>query len=216
MQLILLGPPGAGKGTQSDILAQKHNIPKISTGDILRYAVKEQTAMGVKAKVFMDSGSLVPDNVVVGIIEERISSEDCDQGFILDGFPRNIAQADALSNMLQSRNKTIDRVVSIQVDDKDLVTRLTGRRTCKECGKGYHIKFKQPTASGKCDDCGNELFQRSDDSEETVNERLVVYSKQTQPLIDYYTNKGVLHCVKGDGGIDDISAKISKLIEDDA
>ena len=213
MKLILLGPPGAGKGTQAGMLVSKYKIPQISTGEILRTAVKEQTSMGAKAKEYMDNGALVPDEVVVGIIEERISNTDCKSGFILDGFPRNIAQADALANMLDKRNESIDKVISICVEDEELVSRLTGRRTCKECGKGYHIKFKLPTVEGKCDECGSELIQRNDDSEETVKERLVVYGKQTQPLIDYYLKKDMLKSIKGEGGIDSIFSKICALID---
>ncbi|MGR3319662.1 MAG: adenylate kinase [Candidatus Anammoxibacter sp.] len=213
MRLILLGPPGAGKGTQAGMLASKYNIPQISTGEILRTAVKEQTSMGAKAKEYMDNGALVPDEVVVGIIEERISKADCKSGFILDGFPRNIAQADALSGTLDRINENIDKVISICVDDDELVNRLTGRRTCKECGKGYHIKFKLPVADGKCDECGSELIQRNDDSDETVKERLVVYSKQTQPLIDYYSQKNMLESIKGEGSIESIFGEICKLAE---
>lgn len=213
MRLILLGPPGAGKGTQASMLINKYKIPQVSTGDILRAAIKDQTSMGSKAREYMDKGALVPDDVVVEIIEERISKSDCRHGFILDGFPRNIAQADALSKMLGKRKEEIDKVISLCVDDQELITRITGRRTCKECGKGYHIKFKLPKVDGKCDICGNELIQRDDDSEETVKERLVVYNKQTQPLIDYYSRKNILSGIKGEGGIEDIFEKICKLIE---
>lgn len=214
MKLILLGPPGAGKGTQSAMLVDKYKIPQISTGDILRSAVKEQTSMGTKAKEYMDKGALVPDEVVVGIIEERISKTDCIHGFILDGFPRNIAQADALSKMLEKRNEKIDNVISICVDDQELITRLTGRRTCKECGKGYHIKFKLPKVNNICDDCGNELIQRNDDREDTVKERLNVYNNQTEPLIEYYTNKNMLKSIKGEGGIETIFGELCKLIDE--
>ena len=213
MKLILLGPPGAGKGTQASMLVNKYNVPQISTGDILRGAVKEKTSMGIKAKEFMDRGALVPDEVVVGIIEERISKEDCKSGFILDGFPRNIAQGDALSTMLENRKETIDNVISISVDDEELVVRLTGRRTCKECGKGYHVTFKLPKVDGACDVCGNELIQRVDDRESTVKERLMVHKEQTQPLIDYYFRKNMLKSIKGEGGIDHIFDQICKIID---
>lgn len=213
MKLILLGPPGAGKGTQATMLVNKYKIPQISTGDILRTAVKEKTSMGTRAKEYMDKGALVPDDVVVGIIEERISKADCELGFILDGFPRNIAQANALSKMLEKRNENIDNVISIYVDDQELIARLTGRHTCKECGKGYHIRFKLPKVDGKCDLCGNELVQRNDDCEKTVKERLVVYNKQTQPLIDYYSSKNMLKSINGESSIENIFEKICKLIE---
>ena len=213
MKLIFLGPPGAGKGTQAGMLANKYNIPQISTGEILRTAVKEQTSMGAKAKEYMDNGALVPDEVVVGIIEERLSKADCKSGFILDGFPRNIAQADALSSTLDKIDENIDMVISICVDDSELINRLSGRRTCKECGEGYHVKFKLPLVEDKCDKCGNELIQRNDDSEETVKERLVVYNNQTQPLIDYYSQKNMLESIKGEGAIESIFGEICKLTE---
>lgn len=212
MRLIMLGPPGAGKGTQAAMLMTKYNIPQISTGDILRTAIKDQTSMGIKAKEYMDKGALVPDEVVVGIIEDRIAKNDCKHGFILDGFPRNIAQADTLSQMLEKRNENIDTVISVCIDDHELITRMTGRRTCKECGKGFHIKFKLPKVDGKCDACGNELIQRNDDKEDTVRKRLVVYNKQTQPLINYYTDKNLLKSIEGEGKIEDIFEKICNLI----
>ncbi len=214
MRLILLGAPGAGKGTQALLLVNKYNIPQISTGNILRAAVKDQTSMGLKAKGYMDNGSLVPDSVVVGIIEERIAKPDCSNGFILDGFPRNIAQADALSKMLENRNEGIDNVISISVEVNELITRLTGRRTCTNCNEGYHIQFKPPKVENICDVCDKELIQRNDDKKETVMDRQEVYNKQTQPLIDYYADKNLLNSVQGVGGIDDIFKEICKLIED--
>ncbi len=214
MKLILLGAPGAGKGTQAAMLEEKYKIPQISTGDILRASVKEKTSMGVKAKEFMDKGSLVPDEVVVGIIEERIVKPDCENGFILDGFPRNTAQADALSAMLDKNGENIDLVASILVDDQEVIARLAGRRTCKECKKGYHVTFKPPKEAGKCDACGNELFQRTDDKEETVKDRLEVYKEQTQPLIDYYSQKNKLKSIVGEGGIDKVFEKICGLIDE--
>ena len=172
MNLILLGPPGAGKGTQAKLLCNKYNIPQISTGDILRSAVREQTVMGIKAKQFMDGGSLVPDEVVVGIVEERLLKPDCDKGFILDGFPRTIPQADALKQTLKNLGKDIDYVISITVNNDELLNRITGRRTCTKCGKGYHVTFDPPKLAGVCDVCGAELYQRDDDKEDTIRHRL--------------------------------------------
>ncbi len=192
MKLILLGPPGAGKGTQAKMLTEKFSIPQISTGDILRAAVKEGTPMGRKAKAFMDAGGLVPDAVVVGIVRERLQEDDCRSGFILDGFPRTVAQADALQASLQEMDKELDRVVSLAVDAEALVERLTGRRTCRQCGRGYHVKFDPPQQAGICDACGGALFQRDDDQEETIRKRLQVYADQTAPLISYYRQAGVL------------------------
>jgi adenylate kinase len=192
MKLILLGPPGAGKGTQAKMLTEKFSIPQISTGDILRAAVKQGTPMGRKAKAFMDAGGLVPDEVVVGIVKDRLQEDDCRSGFILDGFPRTVAQADALQASLQEMDKELDRVISLAVDAEALVERLTGRRTCRQCGRGYHVKFDPPLQSGVCDACGGALFQRDDDQEETIRKRLQVYADQTAPLISYYRQAGVL------------------------
>lgn len=197
MKLILLGPPGAGKGTQAKMLTDKFNIPQVSTGDILRAAVKEGTPMGVRAKAFMDAGGLVPDEVVVGIVEERLAKQDCVNGFILDGFPRTVAQADALTITLRGMGKELDSVISLEVDVEALVERLTGRRTCKACGKGYHLRFDPPKSESECGVCGGELFQRDDDREETIRKRLDVYSSQTSPLIRYYSDAGVLVTVDG-------------------
>lgn len=213
MNIILLGPPGAGKGTQAKILAKKFNIPQISTGDILRGAVKDQTPMGIKAKGFMDAGALVPDAVVVGIVEERLAKEDCSSGFILDGFPRTVAQADALKEMLVSHGKVIEHVVSVEVDKEELLQRITGRRTCRGCGKGFHTVFDPPKIAGKCDECGDELYQRDDDSEETMRKRLDVYDAQTAPLIAYYTNESLLRGIQGTGSIESIQQSLLKVLE---
>jgi adenylate kinase len=213
MNLILLGPPGAGKGTQAKILVKKYDIPQISTGDILRAAVKEQTPMGIKAKEFMDNGSLVTDEVVVGIVEERLAKPDCAKGFILDGFPRTVNQADALKKMLNALGKSIDHVVSISVDKEELLERVTGRRTCRHCGKGFHITFDPPKVNGVCDECGGELYQRDDDSEATIRKRLDVYEEQTAPLIAYYAKESLLRTVNGIGAIDDIQRKLLGLLE---
>jgi adenylate kinase len=213
MNLILLGPPGAGKGTQAQLLSSKYSIPQISTGDILRSAVREQTAMGIKAKEYMDVGQLVPDDIVVGIVEERLGKPDCTKGFILDGFPRTLEQAEALKRTLRSLGKNIDHVVSIAIDSSELILRITGRRTCVKCGKGYHITFDPPQVSGVCDVCGSELYQRDDDKEDTIRRRLTVYDKQTQPLISHYGNESLLRTVIGMGSITDIQEQIVNLIE---
>jgi adenylate kinase len=208
MNLILLGPPGAGKGTQAKILTKKFGIPQVSTGDILRGAVKEQTPMGIKAKEYMDAGALVPDEVVVGIVEERLAKPDCFDGFILDGFPRTVVQADALKTTLAGLHKKIEHVISIVVDKEELLGRITGRRTCRLCGKGYNLAFDPPKQDGKCDECEGELFQRDDDSEKTMRHRLDVYEQQTAPLIDYYAHESLLRTVSGTGSIEAIQQKI--------
>jgi adenylate kinase len=208
LNIILLGPPGAGKGTQAKILTKKYDIPQISTGDILRAAIKDQTPMGIKAKSFMDCGALVSDEVVVGIVEERLAKSDCTNGFILDGFPRTVVQADALKKMLQALGKTIDHVISIDVDKDELLERITGRRTCRNCGKGYHVKFDPPVVNGTCNECGGDLYQRDDDSEETMRMRLAVYEKQTAPLIVYYANESLLRTIQGIGSISDIQRSL--------
>lgn len=213
MNLIFLGPPGAGKGTQAKLLSARYEIPQISTGDILRASVREQTPMGLRAKSYMDSGSLVPDQVVVGIVEERLQKEDCKKGFILDGFPRTIAQADSLKVTLDSIGKNIQHVISIAVDNEELLTRITGRRTCEKCGKGYHVSFDPPKTQGKCDVCGGDLCQRDDDKEETMRKRLAVYDLQTEPLIEYYSKQSLLRTVPGTGSIEDIQISIVKILE---
>jgi adenylate kinase len=213
MNLILLGPPGAGKGTQAKILIKKYEIPQISTGDILRAAVKEQTPMGVKAKGFMDSGALVPDEVVVGIVEERIAKPDCAAGYILDGFPRTVAQADSLATMLHNKGNSIDHVIAITVDTEELLKRVTGRRTCKVCGVGYHVLYDPPISSGVCTECSGELYQRDDDREETIRHRLTVYEEQTSPLIAYYAERNLLRTVDGMGDIVEIQQKLIDIIE---
>jgi adenylate kinase len=213
MNLIFLGPPGAGKGTQAKLLSARYEIPQISTGDILRASVREQTPMGLRAKSYMDSGSLVPDEVVVGIVEERLQKEDCKKGFILDGFPRTIAQADSLKVTLDSIGKNIQHVISIAVDNEELLTRITGRRTCEKCGKGYHVSFDPPKTQGKCDVCGGDLCQRDDDKEETMRKRLTVYDLQTEPLIEYYSKQSLLRTVPGTGSIEDIQKSIVKILE---
>jgi adenylate kinase len=213
MNLILLGPPGAGKGTQAKILTKKYAIPQISTGDILRAAVAGQTPMGIKAKEFMDRGALVTDEVVVGIVEERLAKPDCASGFILDGFPRTVKQADALRRMLEALDKSIDHVISICVEKDELLERVTGRRTCRSCGKGFHVTFDPPKVNGICDECNGELYQRDDDSEETMRKRLGVYEEQTAPLIAYYAQQSLLRTIYGIGSIEEIQRKLLNILE---
>jgi len=197
MKLVLLGPPGAGKGTQAAMLVEKFGIPQISTGDMLRAAVREQTPMGVKAKEFMDAGGLVPDEVVIGIVRERLQQSDCEAGFILDGFPRTVPQADALKQTLIDLGKPLDAAISLEVNIDALVERLTGRRTCGQCGKGFHLKFDPPAADGRCTACRGELVQRADDQEETIRNRMAVYQELTSPLVEYYRGEGLLTTVDG-------------------
>jgi len=213
MNLILLGPPGVGKGTQAKLLIEKFGIPQISTGDILRAAVKELTPMGVKAKGFMDSGALVPDAVVIGIVEERLTQSDCAAGFILDGFPRTVAQADALKQVLSGMGLVIDHVVSLSVDNDELLKRLSGRRACPGCGAVYHVEFAPPKIAGRCDACSGELFQREDDKEATILRRLQVYEEQTAPLIAYYSSCGLLRSVDGLGTVEGIQGSILSCIQ---
>ncbi len=211
--LILLGPPGAGKGTQAKLLIERYCIPQISTGDILRAAVKDQTQSGARAKEFMDRGALVPDDLVIEIIKDRLSLADTAAGFILDGFPRTVAQADALAVMLKSNGKSIDHVISMTVDNEELVKRVIGRLTCRGCGKGYHQIFDPPAVKGVCSACGAELYQRDDDKEETMRSRLLTYESQTAPLIKYYSSLGLLRPVDGLGSIQEINDTLAKVLE---
>lgn len=210
MKLILLGAPGAGKGTQAEVICKALNIPAISTGNIIREALAQGTEMGLKAKSFMDAGQLVPDDVVIGIIKERFAKDDCANGFILDGFPRTIPQAEALDAM----GVIIDKVIDIEVPDEKIAARMSGRRVCKDCGSSYHLEYKAPKAEGVCDACEGELIQRKDDAPETVLDRLAVYHKQTEPLKDYYSKKGILRIVEGQEEIADTSALTLKALED--
>ena len=210
MKLILLGAPGAGKGTQAEVICKALNIPAISTGNIIREALAQGTEMGLKAKSFMDAGQLVPDDVVIGIIKERLAKDDCANGFILDGFPRTIPQAEALDAM----GVIIDRVIDIEVPDEKIAARMSGRRVCKDCGSSYHLEYKAPKAEGVCDTCEGELIQRKDDAPETVLDRLAVYHKQTEPLKDFYSKKGILRIVEGQEEIADTSALTLKALED--
>jgi len=213
MNLILLGPPGAGKGTQAQRIVERYHIPQISTGDILRASVREGTTLGEKAKAFMDQGQLVPDEVVIGIIEGRLKGSDCSPGFILDGFPRTIAQAEALQPILTKMEKSIDHVVNIEVNSEELVHRLTGRRTCKNCGAMFHLLFHPPKQEGICDRCGGALYQREDDKEETIRMRLKEYERQTAPLIQYYQLKNCLRSVQGVGEQNEIFERIVRQLD---
>lgn len=212
MRLVLLGAPGAGKGTQAKKLIEKHGIPQISTGDILRKAVADGTPLGKEAKSYMDKGDLVPDKVVIGLIEDRLKQPDCKKGFILDGFPRNTAQAETLDAMLKKLNMPLDSALSVDVPKDDLTKRLTGRRTCKGCQQMYNVYFSPPKKNGVCDKCGGELFHRDDDKEETIKRRLDVYDAQTAPLISYYKKSGILKSVIGVGGIDEIFKKVCSVL----
>lgn len=213
MNLILFGPPGAGKGTQAKFVVDSFRIPQISTGDMLRLAVKDRTPLGLVAKKIMEAGGLVPDEVVLGIVRERIVLSDCDSGFVLDGFPRTIPQADALVTILNGLNKQIDHVISLDVDNSEIVQRLSGRRTCSSCGKGYHIINDPPKVEGVCDSCHAALMQREDDREETVKNRLSVYDQQTSPLKAYYEQAGLLRHIDGSGTIQVIQQQIKEVLE---
>ncbi len=212
MKLVLLGPPGAGKGTQAAEIVKKYNVPHISTGDIFRKNISEGTDLGKKAKEYIDKGLLVPDELVVAIVKDRLSESDCKEGFLLDGFPRTVDQADALDTELKNLNYSLDKVLNIYVDKDALIERAVGRRICKSCGATYHISFNKPKEEGKCDLCGGELFQRSDDTEETVAKRIGVYLEQTEPLIDYYNKKGILANIDGDQDIDKVFAEIVTVL----
>jgi adenylate kinase len=215
MKLIFLGPPGAGKGTQADKLSSMMDIPHISTGDIFRNAIKTGTPLGLKAKSFMDKGLLVPDDIVVGIVEERLKMPDCEKGFILDGFPRTVPQAEALDNVLKATNTNLYAVINVEVSEDELIERLTGRRICGKCGATYHMKFNPPKDTAKCDECDGELVQRDDDKLETVKKRLNVYDQQTQPLIDYYKNTGLLKTVNGEKDIEQVFQDIAAMLRRD-
>ena len=197
MKIVMLGAPGAGKGTQALNIAKEYGIPHISTGDIFRANIKNQTELGMKAKSYMDKGALVPDDVTIGMLLSRISEADCSNGFVLDGFPRTIPQAESLKAALDAQNAKIDFVVDIEVPDENIINRMSGRRACTKCGGTYHITFNPPKKEGICDNCGSELVQRADDKPETVLERLKTYHELTQPLIDFYNKEGVLIEVDG-------------------
>jgi len=206
VKLLIMGPPGAGKGTQAEMLVKELKITHISTGDMFRAAIKEGTEMGKKAKEYMDKGELVPDSVVVGMVRDRLSRPDCVNGFLLDGFPRTIAQAEALDETFKEMGFVPDAVINIAVPREKLMERLTGRRICRDCGASYHMVFNKPKVEGKCNSCGGELYQRDDDNEVAVGNRLDIYEAQTQPLIDYYAKQGILKDINGDQDIKQVLA----------
>ncbi len=212
MNIILLGPPGAGKGTQAKKIAEKYKVPHISTGDILRENIGNNTTLGIKAKSYMSRGELVPDELLITIIKDRLSRQDCEKGFLLDGYPRTIPQADALSMILTESNKKIDVVLNIDVDDDELIRRLSGRRMCK-CGASYHMIFNPPEVDEICNLCKGKLYQRDDDKEDAIKNRLIVYKKQTEPLIEYYNNKGLLKAIDGGKEISEIFEDIIKVLK---
>jgi adenylate kinase len=212
MRIILLGPPGAGKGTQAKQLVERLDIPQISTGDMLRAAVKAGTPLGREAKAYMDRGGLVPDSVIIGLVRERLQASDCARGYILDGFPRTTAQAEALEKTLQDLHLNLDHVLCLEVPSEDLVTRIAGRRTCRNCGAMYHVRFTPSRREGVCDTCGGETYQRDDDREETVRRRLLVYEEQTAPLIRFYEGRGLLRRIPGTGEISQIFARMLKSL----
>ena len=211
MKIIMLGAPGAGKGTQAKRIAEKYGIPHISTGDIFRANIKEGTELGMKAKEFMDQGLLVPDEVTIGMLLDRIKKEDCVNGYVLDGFPRTIPQAESLTKALEEKGQKMDYAIDVDVPDENIVSRMSGRRACITCGATYHVQFAPPKAEGICDKCGAELVLRDDDKPETVQKRLAVYHEQTQPLIDYYRRAGVLVSVDGTQSMDQVFESIVKI-----
>ena len=213
MRTVLLGAPGSGKGTQGVVLSQKYNIPQISTGDLLRASVAAGSELGKQAKSAMDAGALVSDDIVVGLIRERLSHDDAKNGYILDGFPRNIAQAEALDHMLEQVGQPLQGVVLLDIEFEKLLQRLTGRRTCKDCGAIYNIYLSPSKVDGQCDACNGELLQRADDNESTIGNRLNVYQEQTEPLIAYYTQQDKLHTIAGAGSVDDITNSIGVIFD---
>lgn len=213
MNLILLGPPGVGKGTQAKRLTEEYRVPQVSTGDMLRAALKAGTPLGKEAKTYMDKGALVPDSVVLGLVEERIQAADAQNGFMLDGFPRTVPQADGLAVMMSKQGKKIDHVVCLTASNDELVRRLSGRRTCKECNAPFHVDFKPSKKQGVCDTCGGQLYQRDDDKEEAIRARLVTYDTQTKPLIEYYKAKGLLRPVDGLGSMEAVYGRIQAALK---
>lgn len=212
MNLLLLGPPGAGKGTQAKRLTDALRIPQISTGDMLRNAIKSGTALGMRAKTFMDKGALVPDEIAIELVAERTREPDCRSGFLLDGFPRTIVQADALAALLKAQGRALDHVLALQVDNDELIRRLAGRRTCRRCMRTYHIEFNPPRETGICDVCGGELYQREDDKEQAIRARLAAYEGETKPLLAYYARRGLLRTIDGRGSVDEVYAQIRVVL----
>ncbi|MBU9709856.1 adenylate kinase [Paenibacillus sp. AK121] len=212
MNILIMGPPGAGKGTQADVIVKEFGIPHISTGDAFRLAMKQGTPIGIKAKEYIDKGELVPDDVTIGIVEERLQQPDCKKGFLLDGFPRTLAQAEALDQILGRLNTKLDDVINLKVDRDNLLARITGRRVCKSCGASYHIVFNPPKIEGICDKDGGELYQRPDDNEDSVRTRLDEYSNKTAPLLTFYENQNLLRHIDGEQDIDVVSQNIVSLL----
>jgi adenylate kinase len=213
-RVIFLGAPGAGKGTQARRLAAEAGVPQVATGDMLREAVAEGTRLGLEAKRYMDSGALVPDEVVIGLVDERLAKPDATGGYVLDGFPRTVAQAEALDRLLERRRQQLDRVIFFDVSRPELIRRLTGRRICRQCGAAFHLVSAPPKAAGRCDQCGGELYQREDDAEVTVTRRLDVYETQTAPLLDYYLRRGLLVRVAGEGAMEDVADRIRRAVKE--
>jgi adenylate kinase len=212
VRLVLVGPPGAGKGTQAQYVAANFAIPKISTGDIFRANVSQGTKLGLSAKQYMDAGDLVPDHITIAMVRDRIAEDDATDGFLLDGFPRNVPQAETLDTMLAEMGTKLDVVLELVVDDEEVIRRLSGRRTCRSCGHIWHIDFDPPSRNGKCDDCGGELFQRDDDLPETIQHRLDVYAEQTAPLVAFYADRGILIGIDATGPVDDITQRATDAL----
>ncbi|HPW45359.1 MAG TPA: adenylate kinase [bacterium] len=213
MRIILMGPPGCGKGTQGKMLEKKYGIPQLSTGDMLRQAVRDATPVGVRAKEKLDRGELVSDEILISIMRDRLGSEDCSRGCILDGYPRTIGQAESLDELFEEKGISLLAAINMDLPDDDVVARISGRRQCKSCGMGYHVEFKKPAKDGVCDQCGGELYQRSDDNEKTIRDRLLVYNEKTAPLLGYYEKRGLLFSIPGTGSIDEIFNNICSLID---
>jgi adenylate kinase len=216
MNVLLMGPPGAGKGTQAERIVENFGLPHISTGDMFRKAMKDETALGLEAKSYVDKGLLVPDEVTIGIVRERLREADCQNGFLLDGFPRTVFQAQVLDGMLEEMGRKLDHVINIEVNRELLLDRLTGRRICKNCGATYHVLFNPPSEEGRCDKCGGELYQRTDDTAEKVGTRLDAYTNSTLPLIEYYQSKGLLRCLNGEQEISEVQAELTELLRGSA
>ena len=212
MKIVLLGPPGAGKGTQAKSISNKYSIPHISTGDIFRKNISENTPLGIEAKSYMDNGQLVPDEVTINMVKDRLKQDDCSNGYLLDGFPRTVVQADALNSFLIARGEQLDTALLIKVPNEFILERMTGRRVCPSCGASYHVKFNPTSNEGKCDLCGSEVIQRKDDTVETVKERLDVYEKETQPLIEFYGEKQMLSAVDGTKAINEVFRGICEIL----
>lgn len=214
MRAVLVGPPGAGKGTQAQILATELTIPKVSTGDIFRFNVSKGTELGLRAKEYMDRGDLVPDEITNAMVKDRLSQEDAAGGFLLDGFPRNVLQAETLKGMLSDLRTNLDVVLELRVDEEEVVKRLSGRRSCPECGRVYHVEYDAPRTAGRCDDDGAELYQREDDREETIRHRLKVYREQTAPLVEFYEREGLLVSISATGPVEEVTARAEAAIKE--